>query len=161
MVIPNSLNFLTNGSNPSLWNTDIKADVAFFKVLIFKVLVVINYKDTKVIFLYLINVRIINNRPKLLKKECYLPVDKFKKAFVLPRKGIGGIGVDIYLSDILAVHEQGNDDFGPNGKATGNIVVLCAHIGYYEVLVGNGHLATDSLSKRNNGMVRRGTGIRS
>src|SRR5690606_34145109 len=130
MVIPNSLNFFTNGSNPSLWNTDIKADVAFLEVLIFIVLVVINYKDTKVIFLRLINGRIINNPLKLLKKLRYLLVDVFQKAFVFPGKGIWGVGVDIYLPDILSVYEQRNYNFCLNGNTTCDIVILGAYIGH-------------------------------
>src|SRR5690606_20623375 len=155
MVIPNSLNFFTNGSNPSLWNTDIKADVAFLEVLIFIVIVVINYKDTKVIFLCLINGRIINNWLNLLKKLRNFPVDVFQETFVFRGKGIRGVGVDIYLPDILVVYEQRNHDFCLYGNTTCDIIVLGGYIGYYEVLVGNGHLTTDALSKRDNGMVCR------
>src|SRR5690606_27429082 len=112
MVIPNSSNFFTNGANPSLWNTEIKADVAFLEVLIFIMLVVINYKDTKVIFLCLINGRIVNNWLKLLKKSGHLPVNVFQKTFVFIGKGIWCVGVDVYLSDILPVYEQRNYNFG-------------------------------------------------
>src|SRR5690606_32508922 len=85
----------------------------------------------------------------------------FQKTFVFIGKGIWCVGVDVYLSDILPVYEQRNYNFGLYGNATSDIVILGTYIRNYEVLVGNGHLATDSLAKRYNRVVCRFASIRS
>lgn len=107
-----------------------------------------DYKDTKVIFLYLIITTIINNQPKVLKNFGDFLVHVFQKSLILLGKWVWGVGVNVYLSNVFTVLKKRDYNFGLNTDATCYVVILGLYIGHYEIFIGYGNLSGKSLFRK-------------